>query len=80
MESWTLELAEAALHDRKRLEQLLGVEVPDDFPNQPVRDFVLPHKITELQRDPGRGVEWHHHPRSRQHRDWFYGIQSATRR
>jgi len=56
MESWTAELADAALNDRRRIEELLGVCVPDDFPNPPVRDFVLLDKITELQADPGRGM------------------------
>lgn len=56
MESWTADFADAALHDKSRLEELLGVHVPDDFPNHLVRDFVLPAKITELRADPNRGV------------------------
>lgn len=56
MESWTADLANAALHDESRLEELFGVHVPDDFPNQPVRDFVLPNKITELKAEPSRGM------------------------
>lgn len=57
MESWTTELADAALNDQAKLATLLGVTVPEDFPNQPVRDFVLPSKVTELQADASHG-EW----------------------
>lgn len=56
MESWTAELAEAALHEKHHLAEMLGAQVPEDFPNQPVRDFVLPHKAAELREDPSRGV------------------------
>lgn len=55
-ETWTAELADAALNDRPKLGRMLGVVVPDGFPNQPVREFVLPGKIAELREDPGRGV------------------------
>lgn len=56
MESWTAELAESALHDKSKLGRMLGATVSDGFPNQPVRDYVLPSKVIELQSDPSRGV------------------------
>jgi len=56
MVSWTAELAEANMHDKAKLTTLLRASVPDEFPNQPVRDFVLPAKITELRADPNCGV------------------------
>lgn len=56
MESWTAELADAAIHDKTKLGRMLDVKVPDDFPNQSVREHVLPSKVTELQMDPSRGV------------------------
>ncbi len=56
MESWTAELAETAMHNAARLEQMLGVAIPDGFPSQPVRDFVLPTEAAELRTDPNHGV------------------------
>ncbi len=57
MVSWNREMALAAIHDRLRLSQLLNVKVPNDFPNEPVRKFVLPEKLKELERDPNYG-QW----------------------
>ncbi|WAH38566.1 GNAT family N-acetyltransferase [Alicyclobacillus dauci] len=56
MESWTIELADAAMNDQSKLSRSLGVTVPDDFPNKPVRHVVLPSKLMELREDPSRGV------------------------
>lgn len=56
MESWTAELANAAMNDKPKLGQLLGATIPDDFPNQPVRDFVLPRKVIDLQAEPSLGA------------------------
>lgn len=56
MVSWTAELANAAMHDKAKLGRMLGATVSDGFPNQPVRDYVLPSKVIELQSDPSRGV------------------------
>lgn len=39
------------------MSQILGLEVPNDFPNKPVREFVLPTTLKELDRDPGVG-QW----------------------
>jgi len=57
MAPWTAERAEAALNSKQTLSTLLGgVAVPEDFPNQPVRDHVLPNKLLELRAEPDRGV------------------------
>ena len=57
MVSWNQELALAAIQSSSRLSQLLGLEVPNDFPNKPVREFVLPTTLKALDRDPGVG-QW----------------------
>lgn len=57
MVSWNRELALAAIEDKSRLSRLLDLEVPTDFPNKPVREFVLPTKLRELDRDPDVG-QW----------------------
>lgn len=57
MVSWNHELVLAAIEDTSRLSQLLGLEIPNDFPSEPVRDFVLPFTLKELDRDPSIG-QW----------------------
>ncbi|WDL97883.1 GNAT family N-acetyltransferase [Alicyclobacillus sp. ALC3] len=57
MVSWNQALALAAIQDTSRLSQLLGLEVPRDFPNKPVREYVLPTTLKELDRDAGVG-QW----------------------
>lgn len=57
MVSWNQVLALAAIEDTSRLSLLLGLEVPIDFPNEPVKDFVLPNTLKELNRDPSYG-QW----------------------
>ena len=42
MVSLTAELVEEVLYDLSHLDTLLGVTIAEGFPNQPVRDFVLP--------------------------------------
>ncbi|WP_153004970.1 hypothetical protein [Ferroacidibacillus organovorans] len=39
------------------MSQILGLEVPRDFPSEPVREFVLPMTLDELGRDPSFG-QW----------------------
>ncbi len=56
MVSWTAELAEAVLHDTTQLETLLGVTVAEGFPNDPVRQFVLPNTLVRVRRDPSHGL------------------------
>lgn len=43
------------MNDRLILSDLLGVQVSSDFPNQPVREFVLPNTVKALMRDPDVG-------------------------
>ena len=57
MVSWNQELVLAAIEDKSRLSQILGLEVPHDFPSKPVREFVLPMTLEELERDPSIG-QW----------------------
>lgn len=57
MVSWNKELALAAIEDKSRLSQLLDLEVPNDFPSQPVREFVLPMTLKDLEQDPSIG-QW----------------------
>ncbi len=56
MVSWTVELAEAVLHDVSQLQILLGVTIAEGFPNDPVRNFVLPTTLARLRRDPAYGL------------------------
>ncbi|SHL02311.1 hypothetical protein SAMN05443507_13239 [Alicyclobacillus tolerans] len=51
MVSWNQELVLAAMEDKSRLSQILGLEVPHDFPSDSVRKFVLPMTLEELERD-----------------------------
>ncbi|MDP9728942.1 GNAT family N-acetyltransferase [Alicyclobacillus tolerans] len=57
MVSWNQELVLAAMEDKSRLSQILGLEVPHDFPSDSVRKFVLPMTLEELERDPSIG-QW----------------------
>lgn len=57
MVSWSEELAFAALYDRENLARLVGARVPDDFPNDPVRKYVLPAKLERLKHDKSDG-QW----------------------
>lgn len=57
MVSWNEVFALAAMEDTSRLSQLLGLEVSIDFPNEPVKEFVLPKTLKELNRDPSYG-QW----------------------
>ena len=56
MESWTEELANAVLYDASQLKTLLGVTMAEGFPNEPVRNFVLPNTLLRMQHDPAVGV------------------------
>jgi len=55
MVSWNQELVLAAIEDKSTLSQILGFEVPHNFPSDPVREFVLPMTLGELERDPSIG-------------------------
>ncbi|GMA63785.1 GNAT family N-acetyltransferase [Alicyclobacillus fastidiosus] len=55
MVSWNQELALAAIHDKVELGRILNVEVPNDFPSDPVREFVFPMTLKELEQDPRVG-------------------------
>lgn len=56
MVSWTTERCEAVLHHPSHLHPLLGVTMAEGFPNHPVRDFVLPSTLVQVQRDPSYGL------------------------
>ena len=55
MVSWTAELIEVVLYDPSQLDTLLGVTIAEGFPNQPVRDFVLPSTFVHVRADPNYG-------------------------
>lgn len=57
MVSWNQELVLAAMYDRAKLGRILNVKVPDEFPNEPVRELVLPLKLNELRQDSTIG-QW----------------------
>ncbi|KYP80795.1 GNAT family N-acetyltransferase [Ferroacidibacillus organovorans] len=57
MVSWNIELVQAAIEDKSKLSRLLGLEVPHDFPSEPVREFVLPMTLEALERDQSIG-QW----------------------
>jgi [ribosomal protein S5]-alanine N-acetyltransferase len=57
MVSWTLELVQAAMYDKQELGQIIGVDVPHGFPNEPVRKYVLPAKLKHLEQDSTYG-QW----------------------
>ncbi|GMA66031.1 GNAT family N-acetyltransferase [Alicyclobacillus fastidiosus] len=55
MVSWNQEFVLAAIQEKGTLGRLLNVEVPNDFPSEPVREFVLPMTLKELEQDPSVG-------------------------
>lgn len=55
MVSWNKRLVQVALEDKFELGRILNVEVPNGFPNDPVREIVLPMKLKELEQDPNVG-------------------------
>jgi [ribosomal protein S5]-alanine N-acetyltransferase len=55
MVSWALELVQAAMYDKQELGQIIGAHVPDGFPNEPVRKYVLPAKLKHLEQDSTYG-------------------------
>jgi RimJ/RimL family protein N-acetyltransferase len=57
MVSWNRELVQAAIDDGLKIGQMLGVQVPEGFPSQPVRHHVLPLMLKALEQDPSVG-QW----------------------
>lgn len=57
MVSWTLELVRAAIHDKQVLGSLIGVRIPDEFPNETVRKHILPFTLKRLESDSTYG-QW----------------------
>lgn len=55
MISWNRDLALAAMDSAAGLSRLLGIDVPRGFPNEPVKNGVLPRTLRELECDPGYG-------------------------
>lgn len=55
MISWNRGLAMAAMDSAAGLSRLLGIDVPHGFPNEPVKNGVLPRTLRELECDPGYG-------------------------
>lgn len=52
---FTLELMQAAIHDKARLAQLLGAEVPAEWPNPDFAE-VLPFIAEDLEKNPTRPI------------------------
>lgn len=57
MVSWTSQLAYEAIHNKEKLGLLLGTRIPCGFPNEPVRKYVLPSKLKNLELDSTYG-QW----------------------
>lgn len=57
MISWNKALVMAAMKDKEKLGKLLDARIPEDFPNEPVRQHVLPDLLKNLEKDASYG-QW----------------------
>ncbi|WP_019377297.1 hypothetical protein [Virgibacillus halodenitrificans] len=57
MISWNKALVMAAMKDKEKLGKLLDARIPEDLPNEPVRQHVLPDLLKSLEKDASYG-QW----------------------